>query len=69
MLSAVIGFAAAGAIDLIIVMATADSALPIVVTLDLTAGLFLLTVAMCIASAMAAIVQVISIDPVRVFKQ
>jgi len=69
LLSAVIGFALAEAIDLIIVVATADSALPIVMTLDLTVGLFLLTVVMCIASAMAAIVQVISIDPVRVFKQ
>jgi putative ABC transport system permease protein len=34
----------------------------------LTLGLFLLTVVMCVVSALAAIVQVMRIDPARVFK-
>jgi hypothetical protein len=37
-------------------------------TAGLTLGLFLLTVAMCVISAIAAIVQVTRIDPVTVFK-
>lgn len=69
LLSAVIGFSLAWGVGLIIVAATAESALPIVITPGLTAGLFLLTVVMCIASSMAAIVQVVRIDPARVFKQ
>jgi len=69
LLSAVIGFSLAASVGLIIVMATAESALPILMTPALTGGLFLLTVVMCIASAMAAIVQVIRIDPTMVFKQ
>ena len=35
----------------------------------LTLGLFLLTVLMCVASAIAAIVQVMRIDPARVFRR
>jgi putative ABC transport system permease protein len=35
----------------------------------LTLGLFLLTVLMCVASAVAAIVQVMRIDLSRVFRQ
>jgi putative ABC transport system permease protein len=69
LLSAVIGFALALGIDLFVVRMTAESALPIVMTPLLAAGLFLLTVVMCVASAMAAIVQVVRIDPGRVFKQ
>jgi putative ABC transport system permease protein len=69
LLSAIIGFSLAAGIGLIIVEATANSALPIVMTPALTACLFLLTVVMCIASAMAAIIQVVRIDPVMVFRQ
>jgi putative ABC transport system permease protein len=47
--------------------ATAGTALPIVMTPGLTLGLFLLTVAMCVVSAIAAIVQVTRIDPAMVF--
>jgi putative ABC transport system permease protein len=46
--------------------ATAGAAL-IVMTPGLTLGLFLLTVAMCVVSAIAAIVQVTRIDPAMVF--
>jgi putative ABC transport system permease protein len=37
------------------------------VTSGLTVGLFVLTVIMCVASAIAAIVQVMRIDPARAF--
>lgn len=67
--SAIIGFSLAAAAGLIIVVATASTALPIVVTPGLASALFLLTVLMCVASAMAAIVQVLRIDPVAAFRQ
>jgi putative ABC transport system permease protein len=67
LLSAVIGFGIAGGIGWIIVRATADSALPVIMTPTLVAGLFVLTVAMCVLSAIAAIVQVMRIDPAMVF--
>jgi putative ABC transport system permease protein len=69
MLSAVIGFAIAAGVGLMIVRMTAETALPIIMTLDLTAGLFVVTVLMCVVSAIVAIVQVMRIDPVRVFTQ
>jgi putative ABC transport system permease protein len=66
-LSAVVGFVIAAAIGWKIVDATAETALPIVMPLGLTFGLFLLTVVMCVVSAIAAIVQVMRIDPAMVF--
>jgi putative ABC transport system permease protein len=68
LLSAVIGFSLAAAIGLIIVKSTAETALPIVMTPQLTLGLFLLTVLMCVTSAIAAIVQVLRIDPAAAFR-
>jgi putative ABC transport system permease protein len=67
LLSAVIGFGIASGIGWIIVKATANSALPVIMTPGLVAGLFVLTVAMCVLSAIAAIVQVMRIDPAMVF--
>jgi putative ABC transport system permease protein len=67
LINAVIGFCLAAGIGLIVVAATADTALPIVMTPGLTLVLFLLTVAMCVISAIAAIVQVTRIDPAMVF--
>jgi putative ABC transport system permease protein len=52
---------------LIIVKAAADTALPIVMTPELTLGLLLLTVVMCVGSAISAIVQVMRIDPAVAF--
>jgi putative ABC transport system permease protein len=69
LLSAVIGFSLAAGVGLVIVVTTAGTALPIVMTPLLSLGLFLLTVVMCIASAVLAVVQVMRIDPVRAFKQ
>ena len=67
LLSAAIGFSIAAGIGLVIVNATADTALPIIMTPLLTMGLFLLTVVMCVVSAISAIVQVMRIDPAMVF--
>jgi len=67
LISAAIGFCLAAAIGLIVVAATADTALPIVMTPALTLVLFLLTLIMCVVSAIAAIMQVMRLDPVMVF--
>jgi putative ABC transport system permease protein len=66
-LSAIIGFCIAAGIGMIIVQATAETALPVFMTPNLTAALFLLTVAMCVFSAIFAIAQVMRIDPAMVF--
>ena len=67
LLNAVIGFVIAAAIGYLVVEATAKSALPIVITPWLVAALFALTVVMCVASAIGAIVRVVRIDPATVF--
>jgi putative ABC transport system permease protein len=66
-LNAVIGFSLAALVGWAVVRATAASALPIVITPELGAGLFLLTVVMCVVSAVAAIMKVTRIDPAQVF--
>ena len=67
MLNAVIGFGLAALVGTAVVHATAASALPIVITPELFVGLFVLTVVMCIISAIAAIMKVTRIDPAQVF--
>jgi len=67
LLSAVIGFSIAAAVDLVLVKMTADAALPIIMTPVLTLGLFMLTVTMCSIAAISAIGVVTRIDPVLVF--
>ncbi len=69
LISAVIGFSMAALIDIALVKATADAALPVVMTPALTLGLFVLTVAMCAIAAVSAIRVVTRIDPVLVFAQ
>ena len=69
LLSAVIGFSLAALIALIVVLASAETALPILLTPPMTLGLFLLTVLMCMISAFAAIVQVTRIEPASAFRQ
>ncbi len=69
LLSAVIGFSIAASIGLALVKATTDAALPIVMTPELTLGLFVLTVAMCAIAAISAIRVVTRIDPAMVFAQ
>jgi putative ABC transport system permease protein len=67
LLNAVIGFIVAAAIGWVVVNMTAKSALPIVITPWLMGALLALTVVMCVASAVGAIVRVIRIDPATVF--
>src|SRR5689334_7399618 len=67
MLNAVIGFSLAALVGAAVVRATAASALPIRITPELSVGLFVLTVVMCIISAIAAIMKVTRIDPAQVF--
>ena len=67
LLNAVIGFSIAAGIGWLLVKTTADAALPIIMTPELTFGLFVLTVLMCAVSAIAAIRQVTRIDPAMVF--
>ncbi|HKF07756.1 MAG TPA: ABC transporter permease [Xanthobacteraceae bacterium] len=67
LISAVLGFCFAAGVGLLVVAATADTALPVVMTPALTVVLFALTLLMCVISAVAAIVQVTRIDPVMVF--
>jgi putative ABC transport system permease protein len=66
-LSAIIGFSLAALAGLAVVRLTAGTALPIVITPELMAGLFVLTLVMCIGSSIAAIVQVTRIEPAVVF--
>ena len=67
LLSAVIGFCIAAGIGFFIVKRTAETALPIMMTPQLTLGLFVLTVVMCVLSAVGAIAKVMRIDPAMVF--
>src|SRR6187549_3731700 len=66
-LSAIIGFSLAALAGVAVVRLTAGTALPIVITPELMAGLFLLTLVMCVGSSIAAIVQVTRIEPAMVF--
>jgi putative ABC transport system permease protein len=68
-ISAVIGFMVALAISTGVAKMTADAALPVVMTPGLTAGLFALTVIMCVVSGFSSIIKVMRVDPVTVFAQ
>jgi len=68
-LNAVIGFCFAALIGMVVVYFTRSGALPVVITPWLMGAIFLLTLAMCIASAFAAILKVVRIDPVVVFSR
>jgi len=67
LISAAIGFSLAALAGVGVVYGTQDSVLPVVVTTPLLAALLLLTVLMCVVSAMAAIAKVTRIDPAMVF--
>ena len=68
-LNAVIGFFIAALIGAAVVHFTARSPLQVVITAGLTIELFLLTVVMCIVSAIAAILRVVRVDPAIVLTQ
>ncbi len=67
LINAVVGFCFAALIGYAVVEITTKGALPVVITPALMVGVFALTVVMCIASALAAILRVVRIDPVMVF--
>lgn len=69
LLNAVIGFAVAALIGSALVHFTANTALQIVITDGLMLQIFLLTIAMCVASAIAAIFRVVRVDPLVVLSQ
>jgi putative ABC transport system permease protein len=69
LLSAIIGFAFAALIGTAVVHFTSKSALQVVITPDLMVELFILTVAMCIVSAIAAILRVVRVDPAIVLNR
>jgi putative ABC transport system permease protein len=66
LLNAAIGFGFAALVAVAVVEFTAQTALPVVITDGLVVGLLVLTIAMCVASAMIAIIRVVRIDPVMV---
>jgi putative ABC transport system permease protein len=68
-LSALIGFSIAAVLGLVIVRATENGSLPVIMTPNLTLGLFALTVGMCTLSAISAIIKVTRIDPAVVFNR
>jgi len=69
LLSAVVGFGIAFVIGVFIVSLTADSALPVLMTPALTVILFILTVVMCVISALSSILKVMRMDPAMVFSR
>lgn len=68
-ISAVIGYLLGISIALVVLVASKNTALPIVMTPGLAFWLFTLTVGMCAISALSAIVKVTKIDPATVFNQ
>jgi putative ABC transport system permease protein len=69
LIDAVIGFFVAAIIGIVAVHLTSKTALQIVITHNLMFASFVLTVVMCIASAIAATRRVIRLDPVIVLNQ
>lgn len=67
--SAVIGYVLGMSIALLILFASRNSALPLVMTPGLAFWLFALTAIMCAISALSAIVKVTKIDPATVFSR
>jgi putative ABC transport system permease protein len=67
MISAAIGFSVAAFTGLLIMRSTAEAVLPVVLTPFLLGMLLLLTLVMCVVSALAAIAKVTRIDPAIVF--
>ncbi len=68
-LSAVLGYCLGMFVAMLVVMASQSTPLPIVMTFQLAAGLFVVTLAMCAISAISAIMKVTKIDPATVFSR
>ena len=69
LLSAIAGFGIAFIVGIFIVRLTTDSALPVLMTPALTVILFILTVVMCVISALSSILKVMRTDPAMVFSR
>jgi putative ABC transport system permease protein len=66
-ISAIIGFCLAAAIAWIVVLATAETALPVTITMRTTSLVLFLTIAMSVLASILAIIKVMRLDPVTVF--
>jgi putative ABC transport system permease protein len=69
LLSAFLGYAAGIALSMLVVWASKQSTLLIVMTPKLALGLFCVTVGMCVLAAISAIFKVTRIDPAGVFSR
>ena len=67
LLSAIMGFCLAAGIARVVVWATAETALPVVMTPSMTVMVLIVTILMSVISAALAITKVMRIDPVVVF--
>ena len=68
-LSGALGYVLGMFISLIVVWASANTALPILMTFGLAVLLFTLTLSMCAISAVSAIAKVTKLDPAMVFNR
>jgi putative ABC transport system permease protein len=66
-MSGIAGYIVGGVLVMLVVAATRATSMSIVVTPQMAAGLFLVTVVMCAIAALAAILKVNKIDPATVF--
>jgi putative ABC transport system permease protein len=66
-MSGIAGYIAGGALVALVVAATQATAMSVVVTPGMAAGLFVVTIVMCAVAALAAILKVNKIDPATVF--
>ena len=66
-LCAVMGYALGALVGLFVTWVTAESAMPVVVTPPLASLIFLITVVMCSAAAISAIVKIMRLEPASVF--
>jgi putative ABC transport system permease protein len=68
-LSAVLGYVLGMSIAMSVVAISIDTSFPIIMTPELALGLFALTLTMCAASAIGAIMKVMKLDPAMVFNR
>ena len=68
-LSGFIGYAAGIALAMGVIKAAQDTKLTVVMTPELAAALFAITIGMCVFAAISAIVKVVRIDPAVVFSR
>jgi putative ABC transport system permease protein len=68
-LSGVIGYLLGISLAFGVIQAAQDTKLNVIMTPELAAGLFAVTVGMCVFAAISAIVKVVRIDPAVVFSR